>query len=249
MICRHCGKECPEDTKFCIFCGGLLEDPDKEFMGNKFDTVEECAKAKQDYAALTNPFTPADGEYSLGDLRKAIEVCQNDQSYHPVAARLALEYLNPIAEKLEYTVKRNNKRSTVRVFSSLYAVFVIAVLVLQPITRIGEYSNTYLGMIALAIPGQLGLFTWIWNIAVVLGVLLSVACSISFIKNPDIDLNVAAPFLVSFFLIVIWVVNIIPQIFGLEYNFLSAFWWIVIGGIIVGTINLAILPKKMRKEQ
>lgn len=246
MICRHCGKECPDGTKFCIYCGELLEDPDKEFMGKKFDTVEECTRVKQDYASLTGPFTPEDAKYSLADLLKAIEACK-ENTYHPAAAQLALAYLNPIAEKLEFITKRDSKRGTVRILSSLYAIFVVVILVSQPITSIGTGSNTYLDMIKLMIPGQLGLFAWIWNVVVIIGVILAMICLVGFIKDSDMALNVMAPLSVPFFFTGIFILTFIPWFLGLQYEYLSAYWWTVIGGIVVGVLNFLILPKKMQK--
>ena len=246
MVCRHCGKDAPDGMKFCIYCGGLLEDPEKEFMGRKFDTVEECVKVKQDYAALTTPFTPEDGNYLLSDLLKMIEDCKKG-IYHPVASQLALEYLNPIAEKLQFIAKRDSKRGLVRILSSLYTAFSLVVLFSQSITEIGSRQSTYWDMIKLVIPGQIGLFTWIWNIIIVLSILFSIICLIAFIKDSDMELNVIAPFSLPFFSVLAWIAIVILCIFGLQYLFLSAFWWVVIGGILVGAINLIILPKKKQK--
>ena len=243
MVCRHCGKTCPEGTKFCIYCGGLLEDPEKEFMGKKFETVEECSKVRDEYNELTRPFSPEHNDFLLADLLKAIDNCKQG-NYHPIAAQLALEYLNPIAEDLKFTTKRNSKRGQVRIISSLYTIFSIAILIIQPIVRTEIGSSTYLGMISLLIPGQLGFFTWIWNIVVILGIILAMICLIGFIKDSDIELNVIAPFSIPFFFIGIFILNLIPWLFGLQYEYLSAFWWLVIGGVLVGILNILILPKK-----
>ena len=237
-ICRNCGKECP-DQKFCIFCGTILDNPDQFFMGHKFSSVEECNIVKRDYELLISKFKLMDARYTRQDIEKAIAECKKEK-YHPIASQLSFDYLILLLKKFDFLEKRNKQLKKIRVISYAYAIVVAIFLVTLPITCIDGTNQTLLGMIQMMISGTMGFLLRVWNLCTIVGIVFVEIALFRLSRNNN---AVYVPFVAPFFYICIWVVGLVPRLFGIDYEYPWGYWCIVITGLALLVIYEIILPK------
>lgn len=249
MVCRHCGKKCPDGTKFCIYCGGLLEDPEKEFMGEKFDTVEECNTVKQDYKELIKNFESDEINYTLQELENTLTKCKQG-NYHPVASQLAIKYLEPKVEELQYQVRKNSRGKKVRILALIYILLATVIVCTQPIVRVEGTSCTLLDMVMLLIPGSLELVAWIWNILVTVMVIYSIIKSIRLcFRKHDIDWAANSPIIIPALFLCSLLLTVIPSLLlGLNYNFDESFTSLIFMGVIWWLVCVVLMPSKPKKS-
>lgn len=297
MVCKHCGKECPEGIKYCIFCGKILggpekeflgedpdtaeegttvkpdykeivkylnpekidskidytsqelKDPDKEFMGEKFATTEECNTVKQDYKELIKDFESDEINYTLQELENALTKCKQG-NYHPVASQLAIKYLEPKVEELQYQVRKNSRGKKVRILALVYILLATVIVCTQPIVRVKGTSCTLLDMVMLLVPGSLELATWIWNILVTAMVVYSIIMSLRlcFRKN-DIDWAASSPIIIPALFLCALLLTVIPSLLlGVNYNFNESFTSLIVMGAIWWLVCVVLMPSKPKKS-
>ena len=263
MICRSCGKECPDNTKFCIYCGELLEDPDKAFMGEKFETTEECSIVKSDYKTLTEnfelgncsygEFAPDASTHTLKELQNAINECKQGK-YHPVASKLALDYIEPLFKKQQFFEKRKRRLKIIRILSYIYAVTTALILLTQPIAtdiRLGD-EWTFLEMLRLIIPGTLGTFSWVWNLGSVVAVIF-IGLYFFRLVGSSIDNKPENIFLSPLFVVAacigVFLISLIPWFIGLSYQYSDGCAQIIVIGVLLQIVDCIIMPKKPKEEQ
>ena len=246
MICRHCGKECPEGTKFCIFCGGVLDDPDRKFMGKLFDTVEECNTVKHDYQMLTQNFKMSDVPHTMEEIESAMRECR-ESSNHPIAIQLAISFLEGIAEDIRY--KEKKQIGKIRVLVCLYIAFTLLLMCTGSVIRVGGNWYTLPGMFTLLIPGNLGLITWLWNAFATIVVSFSIVITIylCFTRRSN-EWASSAPFIIPFLFILLFILTIIPSLFfKVNYNYGESFFVPIVAGFIFGLVCTVLLPDKPKK--
>lgn len=245
IVCKKCGKTCP-DVKFCIFCGALLEDPDKVFMERKFETSEECDTVKNDYETLTKKFRSDSDGYTLNDILEAISACEQGK-YHPVASQLALDYLKPLAEDIQYNKEKKARLKAAKFLSYFDIALLIFIFLLRPIMSVENVGKNIIGLVSLLIPGKVGPILWIWNIIVLIVLAFAIYCMITFLFTNDLDFITGCPFIVPGALILICICNAVIGLLGVRYSADMGCWWSICSGILIGIMNLVILPKRFRK--
>ena len=244
MICKNCGKECP-DQKYCIFCGALLEDPNQFFKGLKFSTVDECNSVKHDYETMTQKFQASDVSYTPEEIGSAIEEYQQS-NFHPAAIQLATSFLNPIIEDLRYQRKKKKRSWKIRFLAVLYIVAVVLLSCTQPLVRVGGSWCTLPDMIKLLIPGKLGLTTWLWNTFVTVVVLFAILLSVYLcFKKSEAMWASSAPFIIPLFFFPLLILTLIPSIFfKVDYDYSELFTALILAGLIWGLICTVLMPSK-----
>lgn len=248
MICKSCGKECP-DQKYCVFCGALLEDPNQFFKGLKFSTVDECNSVKRDYETMTQKFQTDNDSYTPEEIESAIAEYQQS-NFHPAAIQLATAFLNPIIENLRYQRNRKKWSGKIRFLAVLYIVAVIFLSCTQPFVRVSGSWYTLPEMIKLLIPGNLDLITWLWNTFAALAVLLAILLSIYLcFKKSDAMWASSAPFIIPLFFFPLLILTLIPSIFfQVDYNYSDLFVTLILAGLIWGLICTVLMPSKPKTK-
>lgn len=110
MKCKNCGKEIDSDSKFCIFCGNLIEEKSKD---NKKDTDKKVAKKEVE----KNNNIGKDDKESKESLKKQLEEEKNK------AKKLDSEIYN--LENENKKLKRKNKN-----FGTALAIIGVALLII-----------------------------------------------------------------------------------------------------------------------
>lgn len=234
MICRNCGKECP-NTKFCVFCGEPLIDPQQIFMGTQFDTVEECNVVKQDYKKITEKFTTPLSKYTLDDLEAAIEDCKHGK-YHPAASTLALRTLEPNAQKMRKQAKEDRISAAGRWLTLLYAIVFTAIAFTMPLFKVANSNRTLWGMMELIVNSEIESYTWGWNLFLTIFLVSFIYALLSSVKENDSNL-VGAPIAMAVLLVGLWLLNLVFGFMGLDYHCAFGFYMMIISGGVIGICN------------
>lgn len=220
MICRHCGKECPEGTKFCIFCGGLLDDPEKEFMGNKFETVEECKKVKDEYNQLIIQYLPVNKELGLADFKKIRERCK--ASTNEVSTALFLKHIELLEQSVQF--KKNSKQAKVAIYLiniGYLVYFFITIFVLKIFSLCG-HPYSFLTMFPLVISGTLSGAAWLINLIIILGlsiIILSIIGNIMGHNTTPEEIGYS----ITFFIGLILAIAFVSGLLGVQIAVLPAY--------------------------
>ena len=244
LVCKNCGKTCP-DVKYCIYCGALLEEPDKVFMDKKFDTAEECNTVKHDYALLTERFTSEGATYTVRELQDAILACK-DGNYHPTAQTLALPLLKEKFSALQFTLEKNTRTKVIKAFVAFDVVLLILILLFKPIMNVSGADRTVLQLLPLLIPGKAGGAIWAWNAVVLFILAVALLCLLGAFLDKKINTLTAAPFIVPCAFILIGILNAVMGLLGLNYKCAEGSWWLICSGIIIGALDYIVLPQKYR---
>ena len=199
MICKVCNKDVPEQ-KFCINCGALLIDPNTVFRGVRFDSIEDCNKAKQNFELFSKKYLDNFENLTLDNVNAALTACEKDNITTALGSQVFIQFLHTKKEELESIQKKqeesalrkrvcNTHSKAIRAVNIIYAIIMSYIFFGEEVFHFNGINVNLFNMFQLVWPGSLGVLNWLFNAISLLVFIISIAMMINACinYNPALD--------------------------------------------------------------